>query len=305
MTHDWFAEPPVAGFRQQYQMTARLHEQQTPWQKIEIIETASFGRALLLDGTLQTSTGEEFTYHEMLVHVAMFAHPRPRRVLVIGGGDGGTLRHALLHPSVERAVEAEIDGAVVDAARRYLPEISAGAYDDPRTTLYIGDGAKFMAETDEQFDVILVDSTDPVGPAVALLGQPFMAAARRALAPGGIMAMQSGSPLTQPSEFVATVSALRGVFPIVRPYIGFVLIYPGVLWSWTTGSADMDASSFDEAAAAARLQRLPEQLRVYNTAVHRAAFALPTFVQELAAYDHAPSADELRAIGHPFPGVVA
>jgi spermidine synthase len=303
MKHEWFAEAPYVGYRQQYRVTARLHEQQTPWQKLEIVETEPFGRALLLDGALQTSIGEEFTYHEMLAHVAMFAHPRPRRVLVIGGGDGGTLRQALLHPSVERAVEAEIDGAVVEASLKYLPEISAGAYDDPRTTLFVGDGVQFLAETSTQFDVILVDSTDPVGPAAALLSERFMQAASRALSPGGIMAMQSGSPLTQPAEFVATINAMRRAFGIVRPYLGFVPIYPGVLWSWTAASAEIDPGSFDEFTVGARLQQLPERLRVYNTAIHRAAFALPTFVRDLAAYDHAPSVDELRAIGHPLPGL--
>ncbi len=139
-----------------------------------MLDLEAVGRALILAGTLQTSIGDEFTYHEPLVHVPMLAHPNPRRVLIVGGGDGGALRHVLLHPSVEHVVEVEIDRAVVDQARRLLPEISAGAYDDPRAELVIADGAAFVAHTSDRFDVILVDSTDPVGPAAPLVQDEFL-----------------------------------------------------------------------------------------------------------------------------------
>ncbi len=302
---DWFAEPPFAGYQQRYRLLRRLHAEQTPWQSLEILELEPVGRALILAGTLQTSVGEEFAYHEPLVHVPMFAHPNPRRVLVVGGGDGGALRHVLLHRSVARAVEVEIDGAVVEASLRFLPEISRGAYEDARAELRIEDGARFMAETDEQFDVILVDSTDPVGPAAALIGDDFLQTARRALAPGGIMAMQSGSPLTQPREWVATVGAFRRAFPVVRPYLSAVPIYPGVLWSWVAGSESLDPAAIDDITVTARLAALSEELRIYTPAWHRGAFALPAFVRRMADYDDPPTAAGLRAIGHPLPGVVA
>ena len=143
---DWFAEPPYAGCEQRYRVLQRLHAQTTAWQTLEVLDLEGPGRALILAGTLQTSVNEEFTYHEPLVHVPMFAHPNPHRVLIVGGGDGGALRHVLLHPSVDRALEVEIDPAVVEASLRFLPEISGGAYTDPRAELKIQDGARVTLE---------------------------------------------------------------------------------------------------------------------------------------------------------------
>ncbi len=300
----WFAEPPVAGYAQRYRLRRRLHAEQSAWQHLEVLDLEPVGRALVLDGALQTSVGEEFTYHEPLVQVPMFAHPHPRRVLVIGGGDGGALRQVLLHESVERAVEVEIDAAVVQASRRYLPEISRGAYDDPRVQLRIDDGARFVRDTAERFDVVVVDSTDPVGPAAALLSEGFLSAVRGVLASGGVVAMQASSPLTMPREWVATLRAFKHAFPLVRPYLGWVPVYPGILWSWVAGSDTLDPCSIDDITVNTRLDGLRGALRLYNPAVHRAAFALPTFLQELAEYDHLPTAAELRALGHPLPGVV-
>ncbi len=304
---DWFAEPPYAGLQQRYRVQARLHAQQTPWQSLEVLDLEGPGRTLILAGTLQTSVGEEFTYHEPLVHIPMFAHPNPHRVLIVGGGDGGALRHVLLHPSVDRALEVEIDQAVVEVCLRFLPEISRGAYSDERAELKIGDGAQFLAETSERFDVILIDSTDPVGPAAALISDEFLQHARRALAPGGLLAMQSGSPISQAREWYATVRAFKRAFSIVRPYLGYVPIYPAMLWSWVVGSDEIDATSIDEVSTRRRLEVLRSELRMYNTAMHRAAFALPTFVQrllQLTERDEPPTSADLRAAGHPLPSVL-
>ncbi len=301
---DWFAEAPVGGYEQRYRVRNRLFRGHTGVQDLEVLDLESFGRGLVLDGALQTTVGEEFTYHEMIVHVPMFAHPSPRRVLIIGGGDGGTLRHVLLHPGVERAVEIEIDGGVIEAARRHLPEISRGAYEDPRVKVRVEDGIRFVQGTDERFDVILVDSTDPIGPAAVLIGDDFLRAARRALAPGGLMCMQAGSPLTQPAEWVSTHAAFARTYPIVKPYLGFVLIYPGIVWSWVCGSDEVDPTTIDDLTVQGRMARLPERLRVYNPSVHRAAFALPTFLRELATFERPPNQRELQSIGHPFPRVV-
>jgi spermidine synthase len=305
---EWFAEPPYAGCQQRYRVLARLHAQQTPWQTLEVLDLEGPGRALILAGTLQTSVNEEFTYHELLVHVPLFAHPNPHRVLIVGGGDGGALHHVLLHPSVDRALEVEIDQAVVEASLRFLPEISQGAYSDPRAELKIQDGARFLAETDERFDVILIDSTDPVGPAAALISDQFLQDARRALAPGGLVAMQSGSPISQPREWFATVRAFRRSFPIVKPYLGYVPIYPAMLWSWVIGSDEIDPASIDEMSTRSRLDSMRADLRVYHPGMHRAAFALPTFVQtllQLTERDEPPTIAELRSAGHPLPGVLA
>jgi spermidine synthase len=305
---EWFAEPSYAGVQQRYRILERLHHQTTAWQSLEILDLEGPGRALILGGTLQTSLNEEFTYHEPLVHIPLFAHANPHRVLIVGGGDGGALRHVLLHPSVDRALEVEIDQAVVEASLRFLPEISRGAYADPRAQLIIDDGARFLAETDERFDVILVDSTDPVGPAAALISDAFLAHARRALAPGGLMGMQSGSPISQPREWLATVRAFKKAFRIVKPYLGYVPIYPAMLWSWVIGSDEVDPTTFDDMSVRGRLENLPEPLRVYTPAMHRAAFGLPRFVQsllELTERDQPPTVAELRAAGHPLPGVIS
>jgi spermidine synthase len=304
---EWFAEPPYNGVQQRYRVLARLHTQQTAWQSLEVLDLEGPGRALILGGTLQTSLNDEFTYHEPLVHIPMFAHPNPHRVLVIGGGDGGALRHVLLHDSVDRALEVEIDQTVVEVSLRFLPEISGGAYSDRRTELKIQDGVRFVAETSERFDVILVDSTDPVGPAEALISDGFLQDARQALAPGGLMAMQSGSPISQPREWLATWRAFKRAFSIVKPYVGYVPIYPAMLWSWVIGSDEVDPASIDEVSIRTRLEAMGSTLRIYNTGMHRAAFAVPTFMQTLlesSERDQAPTVAELRAAGHPLPGVV-
>jgi spermidine synthase len=304
---DWFAEPPYAGVQQRYRVRQRVHAQTTAWQTLEVLDLEGPGRALILGGTLQTSTGDDHFYHEPLVHIPLFAHPNPHRVLIIGGGDGGALRHALLHGSIDRALEVEIDQAVVEVCLRLLPEISGGAYSDPRTELKIQDGVRFVAETRERFDVILVDSTDPVGPAAGLIAESFLNDARRVLAPGGLMAMQSGSPIAQTREWLATVRSFRRVFPIARPYFGYVPIYPGMLWSWVIGSDEVDPVRLDDMSTNARLDPMRSSLRLYNPSMHRAAFALPIFVQNLLSLierDAPLTSADLRAAGHPFPGLV-
>ena len=305
---DWFAEPPYAGCQQRYRVVERLHTQTTAFQTLEVLDLEGPGRSLILGGTLQTSLNDEFTYHEPLVHIPMFAHANPHRALIVGGGDGGALRHVLFHPSIDRALEVEIDQAVVEASLRFLPEISEGAYSDPRAELRIEDGALFLAAADERFDVILIDSTDPVGPAAALISDQFLQDTKRGLAPGGLVAMQSGSPISQPREWHATVRAFKKAFRIVKPYLGYVPIYPAMLWSWVIGSDEVDPTSFDDVSVRGRVEGLASPLRLYNTAMHRAAFALPTFVEtllQLTERDEPPTVAELRAAGHPLPGVIA
>jgi spermidine synthase len=289
MAEDWFWEPEYPGFEQRYVVERRLWSGRSPLQEIEVIETRPFGRALVLDGALQTTQADEFCYHEMLVHPALCAHPAPRRVLVIGGGDGGALRHVLMHP-VERAVHVEIDDLVVQTCRSWLPDISDGAFDDPRTEQLIGDGMAFLHDTAEAFDVILVDSTDPVGPAEGLISAEFFEIAATRLAPNGLFAIQSGSPLLMRRELAAISTRMRNVFPRVSTYLGHVPSYPGVLWSFTVGSFESDASE--------PRRDPPPGLRFYNHAVHRAAFQLPAYVR--AAIDVGP--ESAPAIAGPILG---
>jgi spermidine synthase len=187
---DWYFETERLGFAQGVRVRNRLLQTTTQFQQLEIIETEAFGRALVLDRALQTSEGDEFMYHEMLVHVPLITHPAPRRVLIIGGGDGGTLRRVLEHRGTE-PTQVEIDGGVIDACKQYLPSVSAGALDDPRARVLVQDGIPFMRENAGTFDVVIVDSTDPIGPAVELFEAPFYQNVARSLADDGLMVAQS------------------------------------------------------------------------------------------------------------------
>ena len=278
-----FAEPFRAGFRQQFELRAQLWAGRSDYQQIEILDTVSFGRALVLDGALQTTVADEFCYHEPLVHVPLLAHPRPRRVLVVGGGDGGCLRHVLMH-DVECAVQVEIDQLVVRACREWLPELAGEAFDDPRAELVIGDGLAYLRDAPAPFDVILVDSTDPVGPAKDLISEEFFRLARAALTSDGLLAVQTGSPLLMLDELRAAAGRIAAVFPTARTYLGHVPSYPGVLWSWTVGSNGPDPSQ--------PRRRPPGGLLAYTPDVHRAAFTLPPWLDAALQGSHhaAPSA---------------
>jgi spermidine synthase len=277
---DWFFEVDSLGFLQGLRVKGRLAQVQSPFQHLEVFDTDAMGRVLVLDGALQTSDRDEFMYHEMLVHVPLMTHPDPGEVLIIGGGDGGTLRRVLEH-SGTRPTQVEIDAAVVEACKRHMPGISRGAYDDPRTRLVIGDGVQYMRDNPAQFDVVIVDSTDPVGPAVQLFEAPFYRDVERSLTADGLMVAQSNSPLVMMDELRAQVANLRQVFPIVRTYLGMVLGYPGSLWSYTIASKRHDPADVEVADVAARLTRDRITTRYYSPAVHQSAFALPPFIAEL------------------------
>jgi spermidine synthase len=270
---DSFAEVARSGFEQRIEVRARLWAGRSPYQRIEVIDTVPFGRALILDDALQTTEADEFCYHEMLVHVPLLAHPSPRRVLIVGGGDGGGMRHVLMHEGVERAVQVELDELVVRVSREWLWSISRGALDWPRAELVIGDGLAYLRGADERFDVILVDSTDPVGPAEGLISEEFFRLASAALAPDGILAIQTGSPLFMRDELRLAAERIAGVFPIAATYLGHVPSYPGVLWSYTVGSKQHRPNR--------PIRSAPEGLNYYTSELHRAAFALPAYVQSL------------------------
>jgi spermidine synthase len=267
---DSFAEVFRSGFQQRFELSGRLWEGRSQYQHLEILDTVAFGRALVLDGALQTTQADEFLYHEPLVQIPLLAHPNPKRVLIVGGGDGGALRHVLMHPTVQQAVQVEIDELVVRACQEWLPELAGGAFEHPRGKLIIGDGLAYLRDVSEPFDVILVDSTDPVGPAEGLISDEFYRLAAGALSEDGIFAMQTGSPLLMRDELELAAERMRGVFPIVRTYLGHVPSYPGVLWSWTAGSKRLDPSQ--------PRREPPPGLRFYTPDVHWAAFALPPYL---------------------------
>lgn len=271
---EWLTDVGGPGFAHTYRIDEELYRSRSDYQEIRVIANADFGRMLVLDEAVQTTERDEFIYHEMLAHVPLLAHPAPRRVLIIGGGDGGLLEEALKHP-LEAAVMVEIDRDVIDVTRRFLPQIPGPAFEDPRTRLHITDGIRYMDESVETFDVILVDSTDPKGPAVGLFAQPFYAAAQRRLRADGLIAVQSGSPLYQQDLIRMVRANLGAVFPHVVTYLATVPTYPGVLWTFTVG-ASADPAAVTEDMVARRTRGFG--LQYLTPVIHRAAFALPPFL---------------------------
>lgn len=255
-----------------YRVRQTLHTEKTPYQELAVVDTVAFGRMLLLDGLVQTTVGDEFIYHEMIAHVPLNSHPSPKRVLIIGGGDGGTMREVTKHPAVEKCVQVEIDAQVVAAAKRFLPELACG-FESPKAELVIGDGIKYVAEHADAFDVIIVDSTDPIGPAVGLFSHEFYASVHRALKADGLFVCQSESPNWELDLIVRINRALRDIFGLARTYLAHIQTYPGAMWSFTIGSKKYDPKRVNPA-------RIPEigGLRYYTPELHAACFALPRFV---------------------------
>ena len=254
---------PFAPVRYRYPDVTPLYSSRSEFQTIEVYDNPFFGRILVLDGVVQLTQRDEFVYHEMLAHVPLHSHPAPKRVLVIGGGDGGTLREVLKHPTVERAVLCELDQMVIEVARKFFPAL-AEPFDSPRVEILIADGAKFMRETSERFDAILVDSTDPVGPAQTLSSKQFFETARQALTPDGLFAMQSES-LHYHVDFVNYMQrTLREVFPHTGLYGAAIATYAGNWWTFSMGSKS--------AIAQAPVRPAVPGTRLYCDEVHRSAF---------------------------------
>lgn len=251
-----------------------LHREVSEFQEILVADTFSYGRVLMLDGTFQVTEKDEFLYHEMLVHPAMMAHQSPKQVLVIGGGDGGTMREVVRHESVERAVLCEIDPRVTEVSRQYLPHVASGLA-DPRVEILHRDGVRYIEENPGAFDVILIDSTDPVGPAIGLYSEEFYAACQRALRPGGLICAQSESPLVNGDVVRRVNVGMRAVFSNVLLYLGPLPTYPSGLWSYTIGSGQAVPSEVSEERAG----RLGT--RYYTAALHRSLHALPPFAAAL------------------------
>jgi spermidine synthase len=273
----WYDEVYEGDIRLGLKTTRTLWTGESEFQKIAIIETERFGKALLLDDAWMTAEGEEKTYHEMIVHPAMATAANPKRVLIIGGGDGGTAREVLRHTGVEHVDMVEIDGVLIEACKEHLPEIGT-AWNDPRLNVIVSDGLDYLKTYDgPQYDVILVDGCDPVGPAVVLFEEPFYRDAKRCLAEGGVFVTQSQDPHLSHDVHVQVVKRLRDVFGTAHPYYAGVMLYPGNTWSWTWATAgDLDhlAPNLERAALA------EETCEFYNRDIHVGAFAVPNFVRK-------------------------
>ena len=272
----WFDETYKGRVRLGLHVQRTLFHGQSPYQTVDIVDTEPYGPTLLLDNAMMTSIADEFFYHEMLVHPALTTAPSIKRVLVVGGGDGGTVREVLRYREVEQVTMCEIDAMVTDACKVHLSEFKV-PWEDPRLTLHFADAVAFLKAPGELFDVILIDGSDPVGPAEGLITTSFYETCKKRLAPGGVIALQSEAPLLMQDDFVRIVKALREVFPKVRPYFGPVLIYPSGSWSFTFATnGDVDPL----APRAERLAQIEATCRYYNRDIHQAAFAQPNYVRK-------------------------
>ena len=278
----WVEETLHRGFRIRLKADRVLFDSETEHQHLIIIETPEFGRVMMLDGVIQLASKDEFVYHEMMAHVPLFAHGRAKKALIIGGGDGGVLREALRHPELESVTLCEIDRRVIDLCRAHFPEVSAGAYDDPRTRILIADGTKFVAETDERFDVIMVDSTDPIGPGVVLFTREFYAGCRKALAKGGLLTTQNGLPFLQAAELKQSVGYFRELFNDAFAYLATTPTYVGGPMSFGWASDDGELRQHKRRKIERRYAKAGAfPTRYWRPDVHVAAFALPAYVREL------------------------
>ena len=262
---------------------ALLARVQSEWQHIEVFDNALFGRVMRIDGCFMTSERDEFFYHEPMVHLPAIAHAGPRSALVVGGGDGGAVEELLKHPTMQRVVLAELDSAVIDMAREWLGGIHHGALDDPRVEIRLGDARVLMEARREQFDQIVLDLTDPFGPALDLYTVEFYQACRQRLAPGGGLSLHLGSPIHLPQSMARIAASLRTAFPIVRPYLQYVPLY-GTLWCMAMASDCTDPALLEATTVDARIaERGLQNLQLYNGETHRALLAQPNFVRALLA----------------------
>ncbi|MGB0563528.1 MAG: polyamine aminopropyltransferase [Spirulinaceae cyanobacterium] len=278
-TRTWVTEAQGDFLELRYRIKSVLFSEQSPFQKVEIVDTDFFGKILLNDDLVMLTEQDEFIYHEMLAHVPLFIHPDPKQVLIVGGGDGGTAREVLRHSGVESCTLVEIDPVVIRACRKHLPEI-ASSFEHPRMDLRIEDGVEFVAQTPQRFDVILIDSTDPIGPAAPLFGPAFYHNVVRCLAPGGVVVAQAESPFLFAPMQRKLLEILQGCFPIVRLYNYSNMSYPGGFWSFAFAAPTLHPIA-DFAADRPAASGLG--FRYYSSAIHQAAFVLPPFMGDRLA----------------------
>ena len=274
----WYTEKHSDNVGITMKITKTLFSGKSEFQQLDIVETVEFGRMMLLDGLVMVTERDEFIYHEMITHPALFTHPDPKKVLVIGGGDGGSIREIMKHPEVELAVLCEIDGLVIEKSLEFLPSMATEIDGkNPRVKLHVDDGLAYIRDHQNEFDIILVDSTDPIGPAVGLFEENFYRLVFSSLKDDGIMIAQSESPFYHAEIQKSMYQDLRAVFPIVEMYQAFIPTYPSGFWSFAFASKKYHPiTGFDHDRSAKR----NFHSRYYNEDLHLGAFMLPTFARE-------------------------
>ncbi|KOF12305.1 spermidine synthase [Planococcus glaciei] len=271
----WYTEKQTENFGITMKINKTLHTEQTDFQYLEMAETAEWGNMLFLDGMVMTSEKDEFVYHEMVAHVPLFTHPNPENVLVVGGGDGGVIREVLKHPSVKKATLVDIDGKVIEYSKKFLPSIASGL-EDARVDVIVGDGFMHIADSENKYDVIMVDSTEPVGPAVNLFTKGFYAGISKALKEDGIFVAQSDNPWFKADLIEQVQKDVKEIFSITKLYLANIPTYPSGLWAFTIGSKKYNPLE----VPAERFHDI--ETKYYTKELHNAAFVLPKFVKDLA-----------------------
>jgi len=279
----WIEETFHPHWRVRLEAAKVLHEVKTQHQHLVIFQNATWGRVLMLDGVCQLTTSDEFVYHEMMAHVPLMALAAPARVLVVGGGDGGVLREVLKHPTVTKATLCEIDRAVIDLSLQHYPEIAGGAFADPRADVVIADGLKYVADTRDTFDAIIVDSSEPIGPSAVLHTRGFFTDCKRALKKGGILVTQNGLPFLFPEHLRATSKIFASLFGATSPYLCTQPCYFGGPFALNWASDDAGLLEVPETVLARRAAKRRLTAKYYTPAVHRGAFALPGYVSKAVA----------------------
>lgn len=268
--------PEVKGFFG-FEVQKILFSQRSPYQKIEILDAYSFGRVLLIDGLVMFTDKDEFIYHEMIAHVPLFVHPQPRRILVIGGGDGGTVRECLKHPGVQHIDLVEIDRMVTQACLRYAPNLSQGLLNE-KVNCYFQDAVEYVAKRPDQYQIILIDSTDPISVGEGLFTPEFYRNCFRLLTDDGILVAQSESPVWMPRLVQGIARKLKSIYPKVHFYQAHIPTYPSGYWAFAYASKKFHPTKdFQEK----RYRELNLALKYYNSEVHLSTFNLPTFFREL------------------------
>lgn len=261
-----------------YQIEKKLFSKKSRWQKIEIYQTDRFGKILFLDGITQTTEKDEFIYHEMIVHVPFLLHSDSKKVCIIGGGDGGALREVLKHP-VKEAHLVEIDKEVIKVAEKFLPKINQGAFKNPRAKIHIADGIKFIKNSPNEFDIIIIDSSDPIGPAKGLFSLKFYQDAFQALKKDGIFVAQSGSSFLQEKELRNNFWHAQKVFPYAKVYLAAIPTYYGGFYGFVLGSKKINLEKIKLEQIERKYQRLKLKTKYYSPQIHLASFILPNYLK--------------------------
>jgi len=283
---NWFWDCVSPDLIQTFSVSAMPYTGKSKYQSIQILDSPAFGRCLILDGKIQCSESDEFIYHEALVQPPMIAHPKPETVFIAGGGEGATLREVLVHRTVKRVVMVDIDRKVPQICQKYLPSLSRGAFDDSRVELLYMDALKYVAQTKEKFDVMILDLTEPLeeGPAYLLFSKEFYHDLSRKLKRGGIMSLQAGATSVMfPSTFLAVVNTLKAVFSVVAPYQAEIPSFGGpwgfALVSQTVDPCELSTQEIDRRIAS----RVRRRLRFYDGLAHPGIFSLPKYLRQQMA----------------------